>query len=1136
MTVSRQTLRVPHLGGTTVGFRSSGSVLDPAKPTLVLVIPFTTTVDYYAPEFENSALTSKLNLIAIEPLGHGATRTDSETFTYWDSALVNVQLLEVLGVDRVIAGGTSQGGWIAVQMALLAPQKVQGLVLIGTSMDSESPQSRELGCWDGPAATSGFVKLGADMTTPQHDFEPGQGYYDFLVEIGYGKDLGASLRSFWEETIKTTYRGEEGKRRICMAAINLASRDGLYARLPYVKCPVVWLHGTSDVVFSLANAQEGIKHFVNSPEARLVPFDKGVHFLSFTHPKEVHENILEFTARWSRQGRLGFFPEVPVAPTHPRIPRISTITTSLFACMMKTYAVNNTPSLTHNTANVVASPSPSNPEGHAHKRRRVALACGTCRSRKSRCDGARPKCSLCRELGQECVYQQVGSSPNLTVGKEYVAQLEHRIEQIEEFIRPLREGRAEITPVKSFPLPEENDLYRHHTSTAAGDPSSITGNFSSHQGSHNTNEIGEADTSEDSIDGMAAISFQYEQDAGFFGPSSNIAFMRHISKAISQATYRNPSLLSVPSNDNKHGNEMTNASQPHAHTERIRNKQNPREVNIYALPSEEQSWDLIEQYFSKTGQLLPFIHEQSVRETYFQMKRNDSTKVRRTWLGLLNIIFAIALSLCTDSDMPAQQRIDESDVFYQRANALCDRESRRNASLEMVQYLLVLGQYLQGTQKSVQAWTTHGLAITAAFQLGIHSPEANKAFPALECEIRKRTWFGCVLLDRTLSMTFGRPCIIPQSYIRLELPSVEMQVLGRTPQPETCTHRDGCFFTAAIQLYVVMYNIIDTCYDQNLGLSTSETSYDIVSKVLEGDRQLDEWRHGLVPSLGLHVLQKPLTTRDMDLMKVDSVIFQRFNIVLSLRFHNLRILLHRKFLEKFLDMGGMAGSEAKVPQQVGVNSVHNCVESAIVIISTVHTVATTTGWHRGVLGAWNYSLYYTFNAGLVIFGALLVSSRESPKNPALWEPVERSRPYLDLAVDALRRLDSGNHVIERCVEYLSQIALALAALDSNPTSGNSIPITTLTSNNTSAYPDTIVPSSSHMVPFNTSHHHQQFSLSQSPVSVDLGEFMIDSDFDFLGKVFFDLSHSSNSNNNINNINGSDSRASAVNQPSGLYRG
>jgi hypothetical protein len=126
-------------------------------------------------------------------------------------------------------------------MSILSFIKIQGLILIGTSMDAESPQSRELGCWDCPTATSGFVQLAADLT-PKHDFEPGQDYYDYLMDIGHGKDADASTRSFWAETIKNTYQGDEGKKRICMAAINLVSRDGLYARLPYIKCPVLWLH------------------------------------------------------------------------------------------------------------------------------------------------------------------------------------------------------------------------------------------------------------------------------------------------------------------------------------------------------------------------------------------------------------------------------------------------------------------------------------------------------------------------------------------------------------------------------------------------------------------------------------------------------------------------------------------------------------------------------------------------------------------------------------------------------------------------------------------------------------------------------------------------------------------------------
>lgn len=107
------------------------------------------------------------------------------------------------------------------------------------------------------------------------------------------------------------------------------------------------------------------------------------------------------------------------------------------------------------------------------------------------------------------------------------------------------------------------------------------------------------------------------------------------------------------------------------------------EINIFALPSEQRTWHLIQIYFEKTGQLLPFIHEASFCETYFRMKEDNFKRVRRTWLGLLNIILAIATSLHTEGDLPAGQRIQESDIYFQRANGLCDRDSKRNASLEM---------------------------------------------------------------------------------------------------------------------------------------------------------------------------------------------------------------------------------------------------------------------------------------------------------------------------------------------------------------------------------------------------------------------------------------------------------------------
>lgn len=108
-------------------------------------------------------------------------------------------------------------------------------------MDYESPRSRELGCWDGPGATAALVELGGDFT-PANDFEPGNDYLEFLMEVGYGKTVDQSTKDIWGNALHTNYHGDEGKKRICMAATALASRDGLLPRLPYVRCPVLWLH------------------------------------------------------------------------------------------------------------------------------------------------------------------------------------------------------------------------------------------------------------------------------------------------------------------------------------------------------------------------------------------------------------------------------------------------------------------------------------------------------------------------------------------------------------------------------------------------------------------------------------------------------------------------------------------------------------------------------------------------------------------------------------------------------------------------------------------------------------------------------------------------------------------------------
>lgn len=119
-----QTITVPHLGGIKAGYAFAKDHYDASKPTCVLINSMCMTVSLYHDQFNNEALTDAMNLLAIEPLGHGSTSSPSEHFTYWDSAHMALQVMDHFGIQKSFALGTSQGGWIVTRMALLAPDRV----------------------------------------------------------------------------------------------------------------------------------------------------------------------------------------------------------------------------------------------------------------------------------------------------------------------------------------------------------------------------------------------------------------------------------------------------------------------------------------------------------------------------------------------------------------------------------------------------------------------------------------------------------------------------------------------------------------------------------------------------------------------------------------------------------------------------------------------------------------------------------------------------------------------------------------------------------------------------------------------------------------------------------------------------
>lgn len=290
------TVEVPHLGGSRIGYRL-GRAYDATLPTLVMVNSFATSSDLYRPQFADPELAATANLLALELYGHGETRTDVEQFTYWDTAHAALQVLEALEIPRAFALGTSQGGWVVARMAMLAPDRIAGILPLGTSMDSESPRSRELGCWDGvafctPAIDALAEPVGDDWVVPGE-------LVDAVLGAGLGQDVPVSEREFWHRSLQHHYAGDQGRRRLRTCSVNLRDRDGLHGRLGAVRCPVLWLQGTADTVYSVTNAEDEIGRFTGAAEAELRVVDGGQHFLSASDPGVVDAAAVEFLRRWA---------------------------------------------------------------------------------------------------------------------------------------------------------------------------------------------------------------------------------------------------------------------------------------------------------------------------------------------------------------------------------------------------------------------------------------------------------------------------------------------------------------------------------------------------------------------------------------------------------------------------------------------------------------------------------------------------------------------------------------------------------------------------------------------------------------------------------------------------------------------
>jgi 3-oxoadipate enol-lactonase len=236
-------------------------------PALVLSHGFLMDQDMFAPQV--SALTPDYRVVTWDQRGFGQTEFDGEPFSYWDSAADCLGLLDHLEIDQAILGGMSQGGFLSLRAALLAPDRVRALVLIDTQAGAEDPE-----------------RLPAYRHMQQTWLQVGP--IDELAEAIAGLIIGdPALSPVWIEKWRQLPKDSMQAPGDC-----LFDRDDISDRLSEITCPAIVLHGTADQSIEVQRAEKLSRGLPGCGGVVLI--EGAPHASNLTHPDEVNPALRTF--------------------------------------------------------------------------------------------------------------------------------------------------------------------------------------------------------------------------------------------------------------------------------------------------------------------------------------------------------------------------------------------------------------------------------------------------------------------------------------------------------------------------------------------------------------------------------------------------------------------------------------------------------------------------------------------------------------------------------------------------------------------------------------------------------------------------------------------------------------------------
>lgn len=262
------------------------------------------------------------------------------------------------------------------------------------------------------------------------------------------------------------------------------------------------------------------------------------------------------------------------------------------------------------------------------------------------------------------------------------------------------------------------------------------------------------------MDGMVEYQDASAKDrdsSPFYGTTSTFHFAMNVkASAIDEdgELGRGPRLARGEPANTRRGRDVLPSQrtpQPHTYQDSNSGKFSLSRSQFQYLPQRHVANSLFERYFTAVNPIWPFLLEDTTRRRYEDTWSADGP-TSEIWSAQLNLIFALGFEFWDEditTRLPSRSAVDVGKEFYMRARTFVLENAFNMSTIGMVQALLLMVQYQQGTMQSEQCWLTIGHATRMALGLGLHKPEKPvTSMSLMERELRNRLWWGCFSLDR----------------------------------------------------------------------------------------------------------------------------------------------------------------------------------------------------------------------------------------------------------------------------------------------------------------------------------------------------------------------------------------------------